>query len=55
MDEKPPNKDDTIWKIYISIEWQNTKHKIVSDLRLDMHGQLYQGSIGAITKPHVCE
>jgi hypothetical protein len=54
MDEKPPNKDDTIWT-YISIEWQNTKHKIVSDERLDMHGQLYQGSIGAITKPHVCE
>jgi hypothetical protein len=30
--------------------------KIVNDLQLDMHGQLYLGSIGTIAKSsHLCE
>ncbi len=46
-------------KLYKHILLMNNKQKIikiVNDLQLDMHGQLYLGSIGTIAKSsHLCE
>jgi len=42
-------------KIYIPIDWQTTIHEIANDPRLDTTNNCTQGSIGTITKTHVCE